>query len=123
MESERCILDKMTIRILTSPITLADIKQLAQETYGFMIKGSVDIATKRMAIGGNYHIESCEALTRSGSAHENIWGFNIIFTDTGYTLEYDSLINIKPAKPNRSRLVEDDAIRTNMQRIIASFIS
>lgn len=113
----------MTIRIIVEPLPLPDIKTLAEETYGFMIKGAVDIVGERMAIGGDYHIESCEERTRSGSTHEDVWGFNIIFSDDGYVLEYDSLINIKPVKSNRSRLVEDEDIRVNMQKIVTSFIS
>jgi len=113
---------RMTILIPDSPIRLADIKRLAEETYGFMIKGAVDIVANRVAIGGDYHIESSEALTRSGSTHADVWGFNIVFTDTGYTLEYDSLINIKPVLQNRSRLVEDDTVRAAMQDIITGLI-
>lgn len=113
----------MTVRVLTEPIPLADIRRLAEETYGFMIKGAVDIAIRRIAIGGDYHIESCEELVRHGSSHEDVWGFNIVFNDGGYDIEYDSLINIKPAKNNRSRFVEDEDIRSAMREIIGSVIA
>lgn len=112
----------MTIRILDSPMPLTDIKRLAQETYGFMIKGCADIEKSRVAIGGDYHIESCEELTRTGSALENVWGFNVVFTDTGYGIEYDSLINIKPARGNRSRLVEDEAVCASIERSVTRMI-
>ncbi len=118
-----CYTARMTIRVLTEPISLADIRHLAEETYSFMIKGAVDIATHRVAIGGDYHIESCEELVRGGSANEYVWGFNIVFNDGGYDIEYDSLINIKPAKSNRSRLVEDENVRTAMRKTISSFVT
>lgn len=113
----------MKIVILEKPMAVAEIKKLAEESYGFMIKGSVDIEKKQVALGGDYHIESCEALTGQGSAQQKVWGFNIRFEkDSETIIEFDSLINIKPALNNKSRLIEDEAVIKTATEIIESWI-
>ena len=113
-----------TIRIIEGTVPLAELKELANETYTTLIKGSVDIAQSRVAFGGDYHIESCEELTKTGSVHTDVWGFNVVFgKDNDYTVEYDSLINIKPALGNRSRIAESDSVREKMWDIIRMHIA
>lgn len=96
---------------------------LAKEDYGTMIKGTVDITENKVAIGGDYHMETCELLVEGGSNHTNIWGFNIRFDEDQDTLlEFDSLINIKPAIGNKSRSVENPEIIEKATKIIHSWI-
>jgi Protein of unknown function (DUF5674) len=112
-----------TIKIIETKVTLAALADLAVETYTTMIKGAIDIEKKRVAFGGDYHIESCEELTRSGSSHTDVWGFNLVFGTVGtYELEYDSLINIKPLQGNRSRAVESAEVQEKMKHVIGAYI-
>lgn len=111
------------MRILKKPIPMSEVRALATEWYGTMIKGTVDIAENKVALGGDYHMETCELLVKDGSHHANIWGFNIRF-DEGQKnlLEFDSLVNIKPALGNKSRSVEDPEIIEKATKIIHSWI-
>lgn len=111
------------MRILKKPIPMSEVRVLATEWYGTMIKGTVDIAENKVALGGDYHMETCELLVKDGSNRANVWGFNIQF-DEGQKdiLEFDSLVNIKPALGNKSRSVEDPEIIEKATKIIHSWI-
>ena len=101
----------MATHILEKPISITDVRKIAEEDYGTMIKGTVDIFKNIVAIGGDYHMETCELLVEKGSNHNNVWGFNIRFDDGDEaSLEFDSLVNIKPALGNKSRSVENPEI-------------
>ena len=102
---------------------MEEVRALATEWYGTMIKGTVDIVENKVAIGGDYHLETYELLIKDGSNHANIWGFNIRFDEGGKDLlEFDSLVNIKPALGNKSRSVENPEIIKKATEIINSWI-
>ena len=101
----------MPIHILKTPTSMQEVRTVAIEWYGTMIKGTVDILENKVAIGGDYHMETCELLVEDGSSHMNVWGFNIRFDEgQGALLEFDSLVNIKPSLGNKSRSVEDQNV-------------
>ncbi|KKU80601.1 MAG: hypothetical protein UY07_C0039G0004 [Parcubacteria group bacterium GW2011_GWA1_47_8] len=113
----------MPIHILKKLTPMSDVRVAATEWYGTMIKGTVDILENKVAIGGDYHMETCELLTKDGSNHINVWGFNIRF-DEGQNelLEFDSLVNIKPALGNKSRSIEDREVVKKATEIIREWI-
>jgi hypothetical protein len=111
------------IKILDSKISIDEVKTLADNWYGTMIKGAVDIEGGRVALGGDYHIEDAELLTSTGSKIEFVWGFNIRFEeDINGTLEFDSMVNIKPNYGNRSRNIADEEVVKKATEIIKNFI-
>ena len=113
----------MEIQILSEKMNMDEVKELAKHWYGMMIKGCVDVETGRVAIGGDYHMESCELLCQNGSQPNNVWGFNIRFEeDPKGVLEFDSLVNIKPALENRSRALENAEIIAKAELMIKSVI-
>ena len=119
----RGILADMEIQILEHKIDIAEVKKLADFWYGTMIKGCVDVELGRVALGGDYHIESCELLTKSGSKLEDVWGFNIRFEeDKDGVLEFDSMVNIKPNFGNRSRNIGNPETANKSEEIIRKFI-
>lgn len=113
----------MPILILKKPTSMEEVRTLAIQWYGTMIKGTVDIIENRVALGGDYHMETCELLVDDGSKHTNIWGFNIRFEDDkAGILEFDSLVNIKPAFGNKSRSVGNPEVIEKATKIIHSWI-
>lgn len=111
------------IIILDRKVAIEEVKKLADFWYGTMIKGTVDIEQKRVALGGDYHIESSEILTSSGSKFEDVWGFNIRFEENPEgILEFDSIVNIKPNFGNRSRSINNEEIIKKATKIIYKFI-
>src|SRR3989338_8523118 len=106
----------MQIRIVTEPIPILEVEELAKDSYTTMIKGVVDIERASIALGGEYHIDANNRLIEDGSLQPHLWGFNIHF-DRGSSewLEYRSLINIRPAAGNRSMLVKDANLQEKMR--------
>ena len=113
----------MEIKILIEKMNMDEVKTLASNWYDTMIKGTVDIAQNKVALGGDYHIESGELLTKHGSKPEDVWGFNIRFEeDSNGTLEFDSMVNIKPVLGNKSRSILDEEVSKKAESIIRSWI-
>jgi hypothetical protein len=113
----------MEIKILAEKMSMEEVKVFAENWYGTMIKGAVDITQNKVALGGDYHIESGELLIQHGSKLEDVWGFNIRFEeDANGTLEFDSMINIKPNLGNKSRDITDENISKKAEGIIKSWI-
>ena len=96
---------------------------MADFWYGTMIKGTVDIEGERVALGGDYHIESSEMLINTGSKFENVWGFNIRFEENPEgVLEFDSMVNIKPNLGNRSRSINNEEIVKRRQELFINLL-
>ena len=111
------------IIILAHKISIEEVKKLADFWYGTMIKGTVDVEQGRVALGGDYHIESSEMLTSSGSKFEDVWGYNIRFEENpNGVLEFDSMVNIKPNFGNRSREISNQQIMEKAKGAIYKFI-
>jgi hypothetical protein len=111
------------IIILDHKITIEEVKKMAEFWYGTMIKGTVDIESGRVALGGDYHIEGSELLSSTGSKFENVWGFNIRFEEVpDGVLEFDSMVNIKPNLGNRSRNIANEDVIKKAADVICKFI-
>lgn len=79
------------------------------------IKMAVDIKQKILAGDGQMHTDCEAALIEDGSHQEDIWGANWI-PDT-QTIEYETLINIRPNQQNLSMTIEDPAVRVQVEKI------
>lgn len=113
----------MEIQILDKKWSIDEVKSFAENWYGTMIKGCVDVENGRVGLGGDYHIESAELLTKTGSTIKDVWGFNIRFEENpDGVLEFDSMVNIKPNFGNKSRGIKDQAIIEKAEEIIKKFI-
>lgn len=63
-------------KILKQPLSKSEIKHLAEEFFGDMIKLVVDIEDKLLAAGGSLHADAEQLLLKHGSKQVNIWGAN-----------------------------------------------
>jgi len=113
----------MDVKIIIEPITRAELKTIAAERFGDLVKAAVDIATGVMALGGELHADEEAALLEQGSEQKNLWGINLYpdITDDNW-IEFDSMINVRPSQNNRSRSVEDKDIRKKIIEIVSSLI-
>lgn len=109
------------IKILDSKVKANDLKSYADEWYPNFLKGCVDLANQKVAVGGEYHIESAQVLVSAGGKGADIWGFNLRFSDTENIVEYDSMVNIKP-KINNGRVISDENLKTEVRNVIEKFI-
>ncbi|MEK7113427.1 MAG: DUF5674 family protein [Patescibacteria group bacterium] len=111
------------IIVLDHKVSIDEVKKMALFWYSTMIKGTVDIELERVALGGDYHIESSELLTSTGSKFENIWGFNIRFEENpDGVLEFDSMVNIKPNQGNRTRSIDNQEVIKKGTKVIHKYI-
>ena len=100
------------IKLITMPISLPELKQIAELRFGDLVKGVIDIDQKKLAIGGELHADIEAYLLNKGSLQKNLWGINLYPDKTFPELvEFDSMINIRPSQNNRSRGVEDENIK------------
>ena len=113
----------MEIQIIKDKISQAEIKELARQTFGDMVKAVVDIERNIMAAGGEMHADCEQILLDNGSKQEDLWGANIYPDSVGENfIEYQSLINIRPGAGNRSMEIEDENIRNQVKCVIYSLI-
>lgn len=110
--------------ILGKPISIEELKVIADELYGDMVKAVVDVANNKLAIDAELHSDLEQRLLEEGSDQENLWGINIYpeMEDKDF-IEFDSLINIRPRQNNRSRYVESAEVREKISRIVDKYIA
>jgi len=111
------------VKIVDTPISLADIKTMAVDRFGNLLKAVVDIERGLMAVDGELHSDEEALLLENGSRQEDLWGINIYPELTGADrIEFDSVINIRPSQGNRSRGVDNQTLREKIVRIVAGLI-
>ena len=115
----------MEIKIIKDAISKEELKQIAKEQFGDLVKAAVDVEQEIMAVGGELHADEEVALMeQEESRRENTWGINIYPQKTEEEwIEFDSMINIKPSFGNRSRDVENPMIKAKIKEIVKKLIS
>ena len=115
----------MDIKIVKDKISKKELAQIAKEQFGDLVKAVVDVRQEIMAIGGELHADEEVFLTeQEGSRREDMWGVNLYPKESGAAfLEFDSMINLKPALGNRTRNVENRAIQEKIRIIIKDLVS
>lgn len=109
--------------LINKPISRKDIKEIALQKFGDLVKAVVDIEKAIMAVGADLHADEEAFLLKEGSDQKNLWGINLYpDLEMPEMLEFDSIINIRPSQGNRSRLVEDESIRQKISEIIKKLI-
>lgn len=111
------------ISLIDKPISNAQLKEIASQRFGDMVKAVVDIDTEIMAVGGELHADEEAFLLDRGSRQANLWGINI-YPDIPMPdgLEFDSMINIRPSQNNSSRSIEDQAIQEKIISIVKKLV-
>ncbi|MFH1171557.1 MAG: DUF5674 family protein [bacterium] len=107
------------MHLIEKQITREQLRELAKERFGDMVKAVVDVEKKIMAVGGELHADEEALLIERGSAQKDLWGINLYpdLSDDQW-IEYDSMINIRPSQGNRSRDVEDAAVQERIKAIV-----
>jgi hypothetical protein len=108
------------IEIIRSRVALDHLRALAEGLFGELVKAVVDVGQGMMAIGGDLHADEEALLLTQGSIQPELWGINLYPDQHGESgwIEFDSMINVRPRQGNRSRSVEDPAIRRRIVEIV-----
>lgn len=113
----------MEIKIIEQKISLKDLQQNAEEMFGQLVKAVVDIDRGLMAVFGELHSDEEALLLENGSKQENLWGINIYPNKAEKDrIEFDSMINLRPAQRNMSRNVDDPKIQKKILEIVNNLI-
>jgi hypothetical protein len=113
----------MRIEIIDSGASFDYLRELASAGFGDFVKAVVDVERRVMAVGGELHADEEAVLLERGSHQGDLWGINI-YPDLsqGERVEFDSMINIRPAHNNRSRGVDDPALRDTILGIVEELV-
>ena len=114
------------MQILRTPLSKAT---LIAESKNFIddnaIKAVVDVKRELLAVDSPMHYDCEQLLLSDGSAQEDLWGVNLYLDSSTLDdlIEFDSMINIRPAQNNRSRDVEDPKIREKIKSVVQKWLS
>lgn len=105
--------------IIEDSITNKELKIIAQNIFGDMVKAVVDVQRELVAVDAELHSDLEAFLLEKGSKQNDLWGINFYpEIENEDFLEFDSMINIRPSQNNRSRGVEDEQIRKKITGIV-----
>ena len=105
--------------IIDTIVSLAELKHMAEAGFGNIVKAVVDVEREIIAVDGELHSDEEALLLEGGSRQEFLWGINIYpDLDGPDRIEFDSMINIRPSKGNRSRGVDDPAVREKILQVV-----
>jgi len=109
----------MEIKIIKKPISRVELKKAVGDNFGDIVKAVVDVEKEIMAIGGEMHMDELELLIeKENSNHQNIWGINLLTEkEDDQFIEFDSMVNLKPAFGNRTRGVDNPEIQKRLSRL------
>jgi len=115
----------MILRVIKKKITRKELENIAKKNQGDMIKGVVDLKKGVIALGGEFHSDANVLLIeKQGSNQRDIWGFNIFPKKTKENrVEFNSLINIRPADNNFDIEIQDPKIKEKIKQIIDKLIT
>jgi hypothetical protein len=114
----------MPMQIVSAPITRDELRRIAGQQFGDFVKAVVDVQGGVMAIGAELHADEEALLLEQGARQADLWGINL-YPDRANDelIEFDSMINVRPAQGNRSRGVDDAAVQALIQAIVGRLVA
>ncbi|HJU05541.1 MAG TPA: DUF5674 family protein [Nitrospiraceae bacterium] len=113
----------MEIRIVRESVSKEELAAMAEAQFGDFVKAVVDVEQGIMAIGGELHADEEAVLLDQGARQANLWGINLYpQKPADEWIEFDSMINVRPSQRNRSRDVEDQALRGRIRDIVTRLV-
>ena len=113
----------MPIEIVRDGITLDELRRMAGQQFGDFVKAVVDVGRGVLAVGGELHADEEAWLLDDGARQTDLWGINL-YPDRprAELVEFDSMINLRPSQGNRSRGVEDPAVRRRVEEVVRRLV-
>ena len=107
-----------------SDISIDELKQMAEQMFGDMVKAVVDISKKILVVDAELHSDQESYLLANGSRQQDLWGINLYPDNEGDDfIEFDSMINLRPSQGNRSRYVEAPETRKIIIEIVNELVT
>jgi len=105
---------------LVERIPVSELKAMSEKMSEPLVKGVVDTSEQLLVVDAEMHVDQEHFLLERGSKQSDLWGINLWPGSYGTDsfVEFDSMINIRPWQNNRSRSVDDHALRDKITAII-----
>ena len=113
------------MKLVENKISNDELKKMSEKMFGGLIKAVVDIEKEIMVVDAELHSDEEELLLANESKQENLWGINIYPENIGNEnwIEFDSMINIRPAIGNRSRGIDNSKICEKIIKIVNKLVT
>jgi hypothetical protein len=112
--------------ILKEKITVDQLREMANNMFGNMVKAVVDVRQKTIGVDAELHADEEALLLQNGSLQQDLWGINV-YPDMERNgpdfIEFDSMINLRPSQNNRSRGVENKEIRDQIIAVVNEWVA
>ncbi len=104
-------------------VSLGELQKMALDMFGDLVKAVVDVRQGLMVVDAELHADEEALLLEHGADQADIWGINLYPAagDPDF-IEYDSMINLRPSRGNRSQGVEDPGIREHIRKIVGDLV-
>lgn len=112
------------MRILDHVVTKDDLWKSENVLGDEMVKAVVDVERGLLGVDAEMHADIEQALLSDGSRQDDLWGINLYpdgYDEMGI-VEFDSMINVRPRQGNRSRDVEDEAVREKIRKVVEKWV-
>jgi len=107
------------MEIIRDTFRINQLKEMAANTFGKLVKAVVDVEKELLALDAELHSDLEALLLDKGSKQKNLWGINLYpEMEQGDFVEFDSVINMRPSQGNRSRGIEDEELRKRIIEIV-----
>lgn len=105
-------------------ICISELSQMAENLFGDLVKAVVDVERRIMVVDADMHVDEEQHLLETGSRLADLWGINLYPESYGADdfIEFDAMLNIRPAQGNRSRAVEDADVRALIIEIVGEIV-
>ncbi|MDD4295267.1 MAG: DUF5674 family protein [Candidatus Omnitrophica bacterium] len=111
------------MKILENIITNDELKKIAQETFGDLVKAVVDVDRELVAIDAELHSDLEALFLENGSRQNSLWGINFYPELEGEDfIEFDSMINLRPSQRNMTRGVDSEDIQIKILDVINKWV-
>jgi hypothetical protein len=106
-----------------NPISMNELRVLAEQRFGDMVKAVVDLRRGLILLDAEMHADQEAELLAGGSAQEDLWGINLYpgLPEVDW-IEFDSMINLRPSFGNRSRGVDDPETRAKVEALVGRLV-
>jgi len=101
-------------------LPVSELQKMSEKMSEPLVKGVVDVSRQLLVLDAEMHVDQEQFLLENGSKQADLWGINLWPGQYGTDefIEFDSMINIRPWQNNRSRSVDDQAIREKIAAIV-----
>ncbi len=112
------------MKIIKDKIELQELKNMAKNSFGNLVKAVVDVENEIMAVDAELHSDEEALLLENGSKQKDLWGINLYAEIEGEDfIEFDSMINLRPSQKNFSRGVDDPKLQKTIQEIVGTLVT